>query len=150
MLPTSSTFPATFEQYLARWVDHGIGVEGHLEEIRGMYDQERLAAQMHPQVDDMPRCPSWCAFEHGHRYDNIMEQDIAAGTMTLGRYHEGTRLPGGVICQEETWRDGRPTLAPPGVLLDEVGFGCDATAMQARQRAADLLNIADRLDEISR
>lgn len=149
MFPTSST-PPTFEQYLGRLTADGVAVADHLDEFRAMYDGERLFERLCPAPDDMPPCPSWCAFEHGHRYENIMDQDIAAGTMTLGRYHEDTRLPGGVISQEETWRDGRPTLAPPGVLLDEVGVGCDATATQARQRAADLLNIADRLDEISR
>jgi hypothetical protein len=151
MFPTSSTFPATFEQYLARWVDHGIGVEGHLDEIREMYDQERLAAQMHPQVDDMPPCPGWCALDYGHRYESILNADSDAGMVTLERFHTTENLCAdsyGSVGQEEHLRDGRVSYGPLHIVagrdLEEI------TGEEARLRAAELVKLADRLDEISR
>jgi hypothetical protein len=150
MNATESTFPATFEEYLARWVDHGIGVEDHLDEIRGMYDRERLAHLLHPQLDDMPPCPPWCTFAPGHPYDSIDNVDVQAGMVTLLRAHSTEHTDGalgGCLSQDESLRGGRVTLAEPVVItgpdLESI------TAAEARRRAADLLNLADRLDKIA-
>lgn len=147
---TDSTFPTSFEQYLARWVNHGIGVEGHLDEIREMYDRERLAAQMHPQVDDMPPCPTWCALDYGHRYESILNKDSDAGMVTLERFHTTERLAGdnfGCIGQEEHLRDGRVSYGSLYIVaggdLEEI------TAEEARRRAVELVKLADRIDELA-
>jgi hypothetical protein len=151
MNATDSTFPSTFEEYLARWVDHGIGVEDHLDEIREMYDRERLAFQAHPQLDDMPPCPAWCALDYGHRYESIVNDDSAPGTVTLQRFHT-TASPSvgtfGSVGQEEYLRDGRVSYGPLHIVaggdLEEIA------AEEARRRAYELVKLADLLDEITR
>ncbi len=151
MNATDSTFPPTFDEYLARWVNHGIGVDEHLEEIREMYDRERLADLLHPQVDDMPPCPAWCALDYGHRYESILDLDSAAGMVTLERCHTTENLcvdSFGSVGQEEHLRDGRVSYGPLHIVagrdLEEI------TAEEARRQAAELVKLADRLDEISR
>jgi hypothetical protein len=150
MNATDSTFPPTFEEYLARWVNHGIGVEDHLDEIREMFDRERLAVQLHPAPADMPPCPSWCTFPPGHGYDSLDDFDVQAGMVTLLRAHtseHGDLDAGGCVSQDESLRDGQVTLAEPVILT---GPNLDSiTAAEARQRAAELLNLADRLDRIT-
>jgi hypothetical protein len=150
MFPTSSTIPPTFEQYVDRFgIPEGTLAE-HGDEIREMYDRERLAQQLHPAPADMPPCPPWCTFEPGHTYDSIDDLDVEAGMVTLVRAHSTEHIDrgsGGSLSQDESLRDGQVTLAEPVILtgpnLDSV------TAAEARQRAAELLNLADRLDRIT-
>ncbi len=140
---------STFEEYVSRLAAHGVAVVDHLDDIRDMYDRERLFARLCPEPDDMPPCPPWCSYEQGHRYESAIEENLAAGTMTLERFHEDTTRPGGSISQGETRQGGRVTLEAPTVLLDEVEMGSCLTAAEARQRAADLLNLADVLDGLA-
>jgi hypothetical protein len=138
---TDST-PATFEQYLARWVDHGLTVEGRLDQIREMYDQEQTARDSLPSV--IPPCPSWCRKGDGHPYE-ATDWDF----VTHLRFHSS--VPDEVECGarvEATERNkgGAVEVAAPtiGVYVEE-----DQTAEQARAYAAELLAAADVLDEIA-
>lgn len=145
--PTDETFPATFDEYLARWVNYGFGVEHHLDEIRGMYDRDRIGHRLHPKLDDMPPCPSWCALDYGHRYESMRDADLTAGMLTLERSHTTEQLDDGCVTQDEHLRGGRISYGPVQILfgdqLEEI------TAGEARKRAAALLNLADRCDGIA-
>jgi hypothetical protein len=150
MFPTSSTVPPTFEEYVARFI--GAGAESvlaeHGEEIHEMYDSEWLGQQLHPAPADMPPCPPWCTLEPGHTYDSILDLDVEAGMVTLLRSHENHTDAGGCLSQDESLRDGQVTFADPVILT---GRDLESiTAAEARQRAAELLNLADRLERITR
>jgi hypothetical protein len=143
MNATDSTFPRTFEQYLARLVDGGVAVADHMAEVREMYENERTAAESLPAV--IPPCPSWCRKGDGHPYDST-EWDF----VTHVRFHSS--VPDDVRCGArveaiERNKGGTIEVAAPtiGVYVEE-----NQTAGEARAYAAELLAAADVLDRITR
>lgn len=134
--------PPTFEQYLARLVDGGVAVGDHLDKVRKMYDEERLAEASAPTV--IPSCPSWCRLPAGHPYDST-EWDF----VTHLRYHAS--VPDGIsfgarVEATERNKGGVVEVATPiiGVYVEE-----NQTAEEARRYAAELLVAADLLDAVS-
>jgi hypothetical protein len=116
-------------------------------DILAMLDRDEAN---YPKV--IPPCPDWCRFREifptglhsDHGYDSSEEWDAV---ITYMRFHI-SGVAGLHISQEEINRGGEVTLGTPCI------FGLERndeelSSEQARQLAAELLNVADRLDEVT-
>lgn len=145
------TIPDTFEEWVEQIrIPKDVVVE-HLDHFREEYRTTRLAQQHHPLRDDMPPCPPWCRYERGHRYETVMDIDVEGGTLTLERFHEsastGEGDASGFVSVEEFLRGRKVSYGPHRIV-----FGGDLenmSAAEARERAANLLALADLLDRIA-
>ncbi len=107
-----------------------------------MRRQEAVTEAAYPKVH--PPCPPWCCLRAGHRYDSV-EWDL----VTHLRYHQLN--PDGDdanLTQAERNQGGVVRLDSPAISVygDEAA---EITSGDARKRAALLLNLADKLDEIT-
>lgn len=139
---------ATFEDWAQRY-NFPLDFE-RIADVRTMFDLEVMGKELEPTV--VPDCPSWCAGKPGHRYDSVdyPNRDGCAALrtrdVTFVRLHTVGSTQAGTIIQEERNRGGVVILGPIG--LDVWESADNLTPAQVRARAADLLRLADRLDEI--
>ncbi len=109
-----------------------------------MRRQEAVTEAAYPKVH--PPCPPWCCLPAGHTYDT-REWDL----VTHLRYHQlnfDAADDDANLTQLERNRGGLVWLERPVVTVYGEGEG-EITSGEARKRAALLLNLADRLDEIA-
>ena len=151
------TIPSTFEEYVGLYVGGDSEARQRLMEERGadlreMFDRESLGARTHPAPGEMPPCPSWCSWPAGHGYESTDDLDLAAGLVTLMRFHTTEHNGSDVayLSQEETLRGGKVTLHDVMVCVrsgDLAGVE-EVTAAEARRRAAEMLAVVELLERI--
>lgn len=153
---TTSAIPATFEEYVDR-ISGGDAearqrvLDEHGADVREMFDREHLGARTHPEPGEMPPCPSWCTFPAGHGYESVDDLDLAAGLVTLMRFHTTEHNSSDAyLSQEEELRDGKVTLHDVMICVSSGDLGGveEVTAAEARRRAAEMLAAVERLEHI--
>jgi hypothetical protein len=108
---------------------------------QALIDRDERVEASRPKA--VPPCPPWCREAPGHRYDSCEADEV-----THVRYHESDPKTPVSISQEERNTGGKVTLEPPVIMRWGEDSSEELTAAAARQRAAELLNAADRLDDI--
>jgi predicted DNA-binding transcriptional regulator AlpA len=109
-------------------------------EMDRMRDREARFAANEPPC---PPCPAWCRSAElfaDHTYESVTQDE-----QTYSRFHVSGL--GECVAQEEFNRGGVVTMGPVHIL-----HGGDAeqlSAAEARQRAAELLKVADEMDRIT-
>jgi hypothetical protein len=112
-------------------------------EMLALIDRDERREANYPKVT--PPCPPWCRFaetyptlEHG--YDSVLTDDET----TFTRIH-ASGSGDAHLAQSEFNRGGTVSFGDPYIYTDDE----EMTSAQARAFAAELLNSADMLDEIT-
>jgi hypothetical protein len=107
---------------------------------------DRIAAKTPPTL---PACPSWCRhleFYGKHDYDSVSEDE-----RTFSRFHvDGGPSDSSTVHLEEFNTDGVVTFGPLFIAISEEDGSSEMNAAQVRERAAEMVAAAERLEAIER
>ena len=118
--------------------------------VADVTDGDFLRLLVRHQLEDQTNlpCPAWCRSEAGHRFESYNPL-----TGRQSRPHS-LKLAAGeghyvALVQEEEREKGDDSTSVLGVPVVSVEIEGDFDAAELRKRAADLLNAADKLEEIN-